>query len=176
MSQRHASSLSDPPIRPHRPFPLPVAVLLSAVAFAWLMFLWEVAARPLLMSTALVTSTSTAATGPAPSTVLSAPSAYPPELLMAAVAQATYYAPTPIPTPTLIPPTRMPTVVPVMCGMGSQTGELCQWPRPTALPPTPYPICQTPIPSEECVWDGRAGAPTPLPVILNPARSTPELP
>ncbi len=96
---------------------------------------------------------------PTSSAVVSSPSsesiALSVNLLTAAQAVSTAFAPTPEPMPTPLPsPTysALPTPVPYFCGMNAIDGEPCQWPVSTATPEPAPPVCVTPVEREHCVW------------------------
>jgi hypothetical protein len=177
---RHDSSLQDPMIPPSRSFPTSMAVLLTFLASAFVALLIWIG-LPLF-----TTPTSPTARNESPgssdnlsvnsTTTLLAPSTYPPEILLAAQALATTFAPTPTATPA--PPRPTPTPIkelwcpddPYVLPTGTVCRGVLPLPSPTPIPT--YPACTIPAqPEMTCqVRYGRAEVPmpvpTPLPVIL----------
>lgn len=83
----------------------------------------------------------------------------PPELVQAMSAMATAFAPTPTPSPTPVTPTVEPTPPKPTCEYADTKGP-CNWAPPAQIT-TPIPICDTPVPYQECYKDGpiRIGTP-----------------
>jgi hypothetical protein len=89
---------------------------------------------------------------PASLPIVSVPGTFPPEVLMAARAIATQFAP-PSPTPE---PVEASPVVQLICAQGIDVGTVCEMAQP-ATTPTPWPQCPT-YASVKCEWTGKPGA------------------
>jgi hypothetical protein len=176
---RHDSSLSDLTIPPPRTMSTGGVFLLTLLGAAFVALLIWIGA-PLF-----TTPTSPTASLPPPSPnnqpqVIPAPSTYPPEILLAARALATTFAPTPTATPA--PPRPTPTPIkelwcpddPYVLPTGTVCRGVLPLPSPTPIPT--YPACTVPaIPEVTCqVRYGRAEVPmpvvTPLPAMYQGVR------
>jgi hypothetical protein len=177
---KHDSTLPDPPIRPPSTMSTSGVFLLTLLGAAFVALLIWIG-LPLF-----ITPTSPTARNESPgssenlsvssTTALLAPSTYPPEILLAAQALATTFAPTPTPTPA--PPRPTPTPIkelwcpddPYVLPTGTVCRGVLPLPSPTPIPT--YPACTIPAqPEMTCqVRYGRAEVPmpvaTPLPVML----------
>jgi hypothetical protein len=175
---KHDSTLPDPTIPQSRSFPVSAAVLLTFLASAFVALLIWIGA-PLFTSPPSLTQTLPPSSPSSTQTqVIAAPSTYPPEILLAAQALATTFAPTPTATPA--PPRPTPTPIkelwcpddPYVLPTGTVCRGVLPLPSPTPIPT--YPACTIPAqPEVTCqVRYGRAEVPmpvsTPLPVMLPP--------
>jgi hypothetical protein len=95
---------------------------------------------------------------PTPVVVMASPQSpqYPPELIQAAVALSTAFAPTPTPTPETPTPEPTPTPsLPICYNLPQdESGVLCEWGEGPEPPTTPIPVCDTPVPFQKCMKEG----------------------
>jgi hypothetical protein len=169
---RHDSQLPDPPIKPPSTMSASGVFLVTLLGAAFVALLIWIGA-PLFTSPG---SPSTNAPPPSLATapVMAAPATYPPEILLAAQALATTFAPTPTPTPA--PPRPTPTPIkelwcpddPYVLPTGTVCRGVLPLPSPTPIPT--YPACTTPAqPEMTCqVRYGRAEVPLPTPLPVAP--------
>jgi hypothetical protein len=175
---RYDSNLPDPTIKPPNTMSTTGVFLLTLLGAAFVALLIWIGAPLFTTPTSPTTSNESSGSSENSSvgstTTLLAPATYPPEILLAAQALATTFAPTPTKTPA--PPRPTPTPVKTMFCPDDPyvlpAGSICRGtePVPTATPLPTYPACITPpVPGVTCqVRYGRAEVPmpTPLPVIL----------
>jgi hypothetical protein len=173
---RHDSNLPDPTIPPSRSFPTSMAVLLTFLASAFVALLIWIGLPLFTTPTSPTASLIPSSPSDNQTQVMAAPATYPPEILLAAQALATTFAPTPTATPS--PPRPTPTPIKELWCPDDPyvlpTGTVCRGvsPLPSPTPMPTYPACTTPaIPERTCqVRYGRGEVPmpvaTPLPVML----------
>jgi hypothetical protein len=125
---------------------LPWLTLILIGALFVRLFTWT------MESSAATPLVSTLPRSPASSPIVSVPGTFPPEVLMAARAIATQFAP-PSPTPE---PVEASPVVQLICAQGIDVGTVCEMAQP-ATTPTPWPQCPT-YASVKCEWTGKPGA------------------
>jgi hypothetical protein len=180
MSPKHESSLPDPTIKPPTTMSTTGVFLLTLLGSAFVALLIWIGA-PLFTSPPSLTQTLPPSSPINTQTqVMAAPATYPPEILQAAQALATTFAPTPTATPA--PPRPTPTPIrELWCPDDPYvlpTGTVCRGvlPLPSATPIPTYPACTIPaLPEVTCqVRYGRAEVPmpvvTPLPAMYQGVR------